>query len=241
MHGLRRIQRLGSYRAKFPLTIGLFCGFNLLPAATDHLIAKTGLSKDQVAALEYRGGPWPGGFLVRARDGQERFIPKHSHSYVNLAYVPRRCLSCPDLTNELADISVGDCWLEEFEGGWSTVICRSPRGERLLQEAEAAGVLRVEDIHREDLLRSHCHLLAYKKEGYFVRQRWLRLPSRYRLLEPKVGKGRWLQQSMLLLLILGLSTRLGRGLLQRLPLSWLSWLSGHGRRAVADDDSGRSG
>jgi len=229
VHGLRRLQRIGSYRAKFPLSIGLFCGFNLLPAATDHLIAKMGLSKDQVVELKFRAGSWPGGLQVRTGDGRERFIPKHSYSYVNLAYVPRRCLACSDLTNELADLSVGDTWLEEYAGGWSTIICRTPQGERLLGEAEEAGVLRLQSIDREDLLRSHGHLLAYKKEGYFVRQKWLRVPLSYKLLRPRISRRRWVQQSALLALILALSNRPARELLRRLPMSWLGWLSRRGR------------
>jgi coenzyme F420 hydrogenase subunit beta len=237
VHGLRRLQRLGSYRAKFPLSIGLFCGFNLLPAATDHLIAKTGFTKEQVVELQYRGGPWPGGLLVRSRNGEQRFIPKSSHSYVNLSHVPRRCLVCPDLTNELADLSVGDTWLEEYAGGWSTVICRSPQGERLLAEAADAGVLRVQDISRREFLRSHGHLLAYKKEGYFVRQRWLRVPLSYVVLRPRISRRRWMGQSLLLAMILALSNRPARWMLQRLPLSWLGWLSRRGRTAATSGES----
>jgi coenzyme F420 hydrogenase subunit beta len=236
VHGLRRLQRIGSYRARFPISIGLFCGFNLLPAATDHLIAKTGSSKEQVVELQYRGGPWPGGLHLRTSDGRERFIPKHSYNYVNLAYVPRRCLACPDLTNELADLSVGDTWLEEYAGGWSTVICRTPQGERLLSEATDAGVLRLQNIDREDLLRSHGHLLAYKKEGYFVRQKWLKVPLSYKLLRPRISRWRWVQQSALLALILALSSRPARELLRRLPMSWLGWLSRRGRTGGASGE-----
>jgi coenzyme F420 hydrogenase subunit beta len=237
VHGLRRLQRLGSYRAKFPLSIGLFCGFNLLPAATDHLIAKVGFTNSQVARLQYRGGPWPGGFLLHSKEGARRFIPKHSYSYVNLLYVPRRCLACPDLTNELADLSVGDCWLEEHQGGWSTVVCRSAQGERVLGEAEEAGVVIVRDVRREDVLRSHAHLLAYKKDGYFVRQKWLRIPLHYKLPRPAISRRRWVEQSMLLFLLLGLGNRWARALVGRLPLSWLSRLSLLGRQAATSGET----
>lgn len=232
VHGLRRLQDLGSFREKFPLVIGLFCGFNLRAEATDHLINKLGFAKQEVSDLEYRGGNWPGGFAIHTRDGRQAYIPKHRYSYVNLMYVPRRCLACPDLTNELADISVGDTWLEEYAGGWSTVIARTSRGEQMLTEATANGVIRMNEITREDILRSHGHLIAYKKEGYFVRQRWLRVPSTYRLPEPSIGKGRWLQQSLLLAVILILSNSVVRGLVQRLPLTWLVRISSWGRQGA---------
>ena len=164
-------------------------------------------------------------------------MAKTDYSYVNLMHVPRRCLVCPDLTNELADLSVGDSWLKEYAGGWSTVICRSALGEHLVAEAADAGVLRVEEISREDILRSHGHLLAYKKEGYFVRQRWLRVPLSYTLLRPSISRRQWVEQSMLLAVILALSNRLVRAMLQRLPLPWLGWLSRRGRMAATSDES----
>jgi len=232
VHGLRRLQRIASYREKFPLLIGLFCGFNLEPAATDHLISKAGFLEDQVAQLQYRGGPWPGGLVIDTRDGRRHAVPKDAYSYVNLMYVPRRCLICPDLTNELADLSVGDTWLEEYTGGWSTVISRSELGAELLAEAEQAGVLSTEGIEREAILRSHGHLFAYKKEGYFVRRRWLRAPLEYALLSPSIGKRQWLRQSLLLAAILVLSNPSVRAVVQRLPNSWLAWLSRWGRKTA---------
>jgi coenzyme F420 hydrogenase subunit beta len=232
VHGLRRLQRLGSYRTKFPVVLGLFCGFNLEPTATRHLIHKLGLAPEQVAQLQYRGGPWPGGLVVDSRDGQRHTIPKGEYGYVNLMHVPRRCLACPDLTNELADLSVGDTWLDEYAGGWSTVITRSAQGERVLREAQQAGVLRVEEISRDAFLRSHGHLIAYKKEGYVVRQRWLRVPLEYTLLQPSVGVGRWVQQSLLLAAILVLSTGPVRAIVQRLPRSWLGRISRWGKTAA---------
>jgi coenzyme F420 hydrogenase subunit beta len=232
VHGLRRLQRLGSFRQKFTLAIGLFCGFNLLPAATEHLISKLGFAKEEVVHLEYRGGDWPGGFLIRTHDGEQAFIPKDSYGYVNLMYAPRRCLACPDLTNELADISVGDMWLKEYAGGWSTVIARSPRGLSVLQKATLAGAIRLEEISREDILRSHAHLFAYKKQGYFVRQRWLSIPLSYKLKRPTLGASLWLQQSLLLALILLLGNNTVRRLVQRLPSTWLGRLSSLGRQSV---------
>jgi coenzyme F420 hydrogenase subunit beta len=235
VHGLRRLQRIGSYRESFPLAMGIFCGFNLHPAATKHLVNKLGFGIQDVKQLEYRGGPWPGGLIIRAQDGRQRSLSKESYSYVNLLYPPRRCLACPDLTNELADLSVGDTWLREYRGGWSTVICRSLQGEELLSEAVEAGVLSSHEITRQQLMASHGHLFAYKKEGYFVRRKWLRVPLDYRVPEPPVGLGRWGQQTLLLALILLLSNSLVRSVIQRLPLSWLGRLSRVGRTAAVSE------
>jgi hypothetical protein len=90
----------------------------------------------------------------------------------------------------------------------------------------------MERIGREDVLRSHGHLLAYKKEGYFVRQSWLRVPLGYELLRPPIGVKRWIQQSLLLAAILMLSNSAVRGMVQRLPGSWLAHMSRSGRTAA---------
>jgi hypothetical protein len=217
---------------RFTLAVGLFCGFNLRPGATDYLVRKLGFAKDEVTHLEYRGGEWPGGFLVRTHDGRQGFIPKDRYSFLNLMYVPRRCLVCPDLTNELADISVGDTWLEEYAGGWSTVISRSLRGDDVLKQAAHAGVVRLEELTRDQILLSHAHLFAYKKYGYFVRRWWLRTPLSYRLQEPPITMRLWLQQSLLLALIIILRSDIVRGFAQRLPLSWLGSLSAWGRKGA---------
>jgi coenzyme F420 hydrogenase subunit beta len=238
VHGLRRLQEESVYREKHPLVIGLFCGFNLETSATQHLIEKLGLTTEQVARLEYRGGPWPGGLLIHTHEGQKAFLDKDEYSYVNLMYVPRRCLSCPDLTNELADLSVGDNWLEQYAGGWSTLICRSAQGEEIVAQAVRAGVIETRQIAREDLMASHGHLMAYKKEGYFVRQRWLRVPLEYELPKPAMGRKRWIQQSLLLWLILFLSKPPVRRLVQRLPLSWLSRIGRWGKMVSTGHDHG---
>jgi len=127
---------------------------------------------------------------------------------------------------------VGDMWLQDYSGGWSTVIGRSRRGVHILKQAALEQVVRIDEITRDDILRSHAHLLAYKKRGYFVRQRWLRAPLNYKLQTPPIGKRHWLQQSLLLALILVLSNNVVRDLVQRLPLAWLGRLSSWGQVAV---------
>ena len=49
------------------------------------------------------------------------------------ALTPPRCRICPDALVELADLSVGDAWLDRFAGsdGVSDLIVRTPAGQRL--------------------------------------------------------------------------------------------------------------
>ena len=172
IHGLRLLQFNGWKPVdQIKYFLGLFCGFNMEAAATDFLIKKAGLKKEEIASLAYRSGDWPGGLLIKGKNGREVFIPKRHYNYLNLQYVPSRCLLCPDLTNEFADISVGDAWEKgsDRRGGWSRIIVRSDQGSDLLKTAVISGDLQVETSSKEALLKSSGHLVRHKKIGFFTR------------------------------------------------------------------------
>ncbi|MCX8118903.1 MAG: Coenzyme F420 hydrogenase/dehydrogenase, beta subunit C-terminal domain [Desulfobacterota bacterium] len=63
-------------------------------------------------------------------------------------FIRKGCHSCPDMTAEHADLSVGT--VEGMEG-WNTVILRSERGESLFEEARAEGVLETRPLPEENL------------------------------------------------------------------------------------------
>ena len=58
------------------------------------------------------------------------------------------CALCPDLTAELADISVGAV---EGRPGWNTVLVRTAAGKQLMDLALAKGLLEYEELDREGL------------------------------------------------------------------------------------------
>ncbi|MGD2206535.1 MAG: Coenzyme F420 hydrogenase/dehydrogenase, beta subunit C-terminal domain, partial [Anaerolineae bacterium] len=164
-HGIRLAQTLGlAIARRVSLVIGLFCGFNVKYEGTAYLLRKLGMDPAEVATLEYRGGPWPGGFRAVTHDGRKGFIPKHQYTYVHLMYAPEGCWYCPDLTAEFADLSVGDYWIGDTPG-WSMTIGRTAAGQTLLDNAAARGEIVVEPIRYDEVLASHRHLLTYKKKG----------------------------------------------------------------------------
>jgi coenzyme F420 hydrogenase subunit beta len=62
--------------------------------------------------------------------------------------VPKACLICPDMTSEWADISVG---VLEGAPDWNTLIVRTEKGERLVQEASEAGYVILGKIPEQNL------------------------------------------------------------------------------------------
>ncbi|PIQ89638.1 MAG: hypothetical protein COV72_02150 [Candidatus Omnitrophica bacterium CG11_big_fil_rev_8_21_14_0_20_42_13] len=187
IHGLRKAQKAGHRGAnKIKYCIGIFCGFNMSFKATEFLIKKSKIAKENIKSLEYRGGPWPGGFMIKSKDKKEYFLEKHSYNYLNSLFTPKRCLVCPDLTSEFADLSVGDAW---HITGYSTVLTRSEKGERMMKMALACGIFDIKEGKSSDVKRGHGHLIAYKKHGLFLRMKLLNLHPQFQLcqtVKPKI-------------------------------------------------------
>lgn len=186
IHGIRKLEKMGWGNAKkIKYCIGTFCGFNMDRRATDFLIRKARINKKDIESLEYRGGDWPGGFLIKTQGTCRLFIEKHVYNYLNLMFVPRRCLVCPDLTNEFADLSVGDAWNKNLgHGGWSTIAVRTSKGEELFSRAVKAGDIRVEMSDKGGLKEGHSHLILYKKKGVSVRMRFMGLNPDFEMRPP---------------------------------------------------------
>jgi coenzyme F420 hydrogenase subunit beta len=231
-HALRLAQGLDlAFTRRITLIIGLFCGFNLKQQATYYLLRKLDIEAGEVSQLEYRGGPWPGGFRAVTREGDEAFITKHAYTYVNLMYVPEGCWYCPDLTAEHADISVGDYWADKANGH-SMVIGRTAAGQTLLEGAAARGEVVIETSTREAALASHGHLLKYKKLGVQVRRHLSgRKPVVGYSLPPLTVKD-WLGSTLFYATIRFFSSRLGQWIVGLLPLELAGVLSAKGREML---------
>jgi coenzyme F420 hydrogenase subunit beta len=228
-HGIRLAQALNlAVTRNIALVIGVFCGFNVKYEGTLYLLRKLGMHPDEIATLEHRGGPWPGGFRAVTHDGREGFIPKHEYTYVHLMYAPEGCWYCPDLAAEFADLSVGDYWVGDRRG-YSLVVGRTDAGQALLEGAAGQGKVVAEEIPYGDVLVSHHHLLNYKKKGTQVR----RILSRRKPMEgydlPPLDVRDWASSALFYGLMRFSSSRLGRWAVGSMPLGVTRLLSARGR------------
>jgi coenzyme F420-reducing hydrogenase beta subunit len=110
---------------RLALVIGLFCTWNLDARRLRGLLAREGVE----GPVERADIPPPPAEVLRITTaGSERDIPLDRVRACGLA----GCAQCPDLTSELADISVG---AREGRPRWNTVLVRTPAGARLLEQA----------------------------------------------------------------------------------------------------------
>jgi len=202
VHALRKLEACNhSIMKKIKYIIGIYCGNNLQFNATLSLLRKLGVKDlDEIRSLEYRAGDWPGEFRVTLKNGTTYSVKKFYYNYLIPFYIERRCLFCIDLSNELADVSVGDCWMPELERrggeGWSVIISRTEKGSKIIRDALADGAIFLKRIDEANALRMHSHGLDFKKVGAFARMKIRKMMRRkipyYGVNSPKISRKRFL-------------------------------------------------
>lgn len=165
IQGLRLAQRHSRrLRERIVFALGIFCGLTNEPRATAVAARQAGLDPACLRHVSYRGPGWPGGMRLVDRLGTVRWrdYPDYFDRQM-AALTPPRCRLCPDALAELADVSVGDAWLERFDGsdGVSDVIVRTPAGERLLENA--VGSLVLQPASPEEMVASQRETFRVKR------------------------------------------------------------------------------
>lgn len=242
VHGLRKLEEAGwKTEASIDPVIGIYCGNNLYFEATRVMLEKLGVGRlEDVTALSYRDGDWPGNFTVETSDGRTRSISKHEFNQAIPFYINKRCLLCIDLANELTDIAVGDGWEREGsgEGGWSIILERTERGTEVISAARDDGLLHCEEIDITRVELMHAHALDLKKTGSGLRlglwKGWGEPVPEYDRSTPRTSIGRRTAEWFISLQFLLCSSGAGRFVFKRIPVRALggffrrlrsSWMS----------------
>jgi len=170
IHGLMKYQKLKNLEQKIYLKIGLFCGLNLRFDSLEFYVHKVGKKIEDLKEVFYREGRWPGKTALQFLDNSSCVIDKN---IINHIYTLPRCLFCIDHTNELADISCGDAWLPELlkknDAGWSSIICRSSKGNEILDELIIKNKLFLEKTDINKIIESQYPMLCFKKKNSWLR------------------------------------------------------------------------
>ena len=167
IQALRKAEKLiPALKDRIALRVGLFCGHSMDKRGSLHLLRLVGALEDEVERIEYRYGAWPGSFSAFLKDGRRRDIGHIDWTgYVMTLYERDRCHFCTDPLNQLADISVGDPWVQELArcGGKNIVISRTETGRRILAGAVDEGILLTEAWNSTAALRSQMKTIYRKR------------------------------------------------------------------------------
>lgn len=115
--------------------IGLFCFENFPYGCIKNALEKEfGVKMEDIVKTDITRGK----FIITKKDGSTDKKPVKTFDEC----VPEACNLCTNFTSEFSDISVGSVGTED---GWSTVVARSEKGEKLLENAVKLGYLELKD------------------------------------------------------------------------------------------------
>lgn len=88
--------------------------------------------------------------------------------YASGMFKPKACDFCDDVVGELADVSVGDAWLDQYRNdpkGTSLIIVRNPVLLKIINEATTCGLLATDRITSEQAIQSQSGGFRHRREG----------------------------------------------------------------------------
>ena len=172
IHGIRKAEQISAtLKERIVLHLGLVCNHAPTFLATEYLLQRLGFPKGQVIKISYRGEGWPGQMTIVAKDSTKD-IPHFSDSYWGVIFqkffYPLRCTTCLDKVSELADISFMDAWLPELSEhriGESLIVSRSQIGQKLIQSAQAAKAIEINQVPRDKVMQSQSLALVSRQRS----------------------------------------------------------------------------
>lgn len=123
---------------KIGLLIGVFCTWAVSPDAYGYIRDLVGSAK----VMKIDVPPPPANIFVIQTEAKRIEVSLDEAR----TFIMSACNVCFDMTNEFADISVGTV---EGEEDWNTVIVRTKKGEKILQDAIDAGIIETKPLEKE--------------------------------------------------------------------------------------------
>ncbi len=170
-HGLLKAEKIiPEIKDRIALRIGLFCGFNPTLSSTKFLLRRSGVKNfDDVAEIKYRDGDWPCGFRAFLKDGTDRFLyPIRHFLFSHYVFERHRCAMCADHLCEFCDLSMGDEWradLKDDAAGWSFIMTRTKKGEKVVQKLLERKIIEAEKISEDVIFSGQGSNMIFKKRG----------------------------------------------------------------------------
>ena len=86
IHGIRKAEQINKkLKERIVLHIGIVCNHAPTILATEFLLEKIKVKKEDVKKLDYRGEGWPGGMAITTKNGNKIFVPHFSSDYWGIA------------------------------------------------------------------------------------------------------------------------------------------------------------
>lgn len=167
-------------KEKIPFLVGIICGGVKSLFFTEYLAGKANVSIDNIYKPQFRIKDLNSNAVDYSfgchdkNDNQEKNIKMRTvgDMWGTGLFKANACDFCDDVTTELADISIGDAWLEPFvkDGkGTNVVVTRSLVADKLIREGVVKGNIQIEQLSLERFLSSQQGSFNHRHTGLSVR------------------------------------------------------------------------
>ena len=165
-----------SLKEKITFLTGIICGGMKSRFFTEYLAEKSGVPKDQYCKPEFRikdphSTASDYSFGCHNKKGTDQKTIKMntvSDMWGTGFFKNNACDFCDDVTTELADISLGDAWLNPYAAdgrGTNVIVTRSPLARLLIEEGIRSGKLKVEELQLSRFLASQEGSFSHRHSG----------------------------------------------------------------------------
>lgn len=164
---------------KIKFLVGIICGGIKSRFFTEYLASKSGVLPSEYSKPKFRikdvnstASDYSFGCLDKSRDQKIIKMWTVGDMWGTGLFKANACDFCDDVTTELADISLGDAWLEPFykDGkGTNVIVTRSVLAEKIIQDGIKSGRLKVADLSIEKFLASQQGSFNHRHDGLSFR------------------------------------------------------------------------
>lgn len=171
IQGIRKAEMINrKLRERIVYHLGIVCNHTPSFMATEFLLKRLGVRREEVTGIRYRGDGWPGSLKVETVSGDILLLlPEYWGSGFGQLFKPSRCRRCCDHMAELSDMSFADPWLREFEGeniGKTLIVLR--KDIKILDDLKKEGLCNLEPIEAEKVLLSQLYNIYMKKKVHMI-------------------------------------------------------------------------
>ncbi|MDM1450399.1 Coenzyme F420 hydrogenase/dehydrogenase, beta subunit C-terminal domain [Myroides odoratimimus] len=180
------------FKKKIVFTIGIICGGLKSEFFSDYLSQKAGINgayRNQNYRLKDKNST--------ARDYSYGALDMHDSTFKTVKmrsvgdmwgtglFKSNACDFCDDVTTELADISLGDAWIEPYSNdglGNNVIVTRSILADNLIKEGIKTNALSVEELNYKSFVSSQRGSFTHRQDALLYR---LKRRSKKKLLIPQ--------------------------------------------------------
>lgn len=167
------------------IIIQLSCSSQQTFEATEYLLKRLNLKKDEIELIKYRGDGWPGGINIYLNNGSNIFINNLDSIWTKIfhskLFCMRRCFKCNPNMKSIADLIIADPWRlispKNEHIGLTLCMIRNNKMHNLFKTLHKENIISFEECNEEDFFFSQESVIN-KKTGYIKHKNIIKVITR---------------------------------------------------------------